>query len=123
MEPLMSSVSFSYDVPVALDSPPSTTDRLDPSSLRFRNLNNAASLKTRTLGPMPLQEFMDYYLPKRYTGDLSQLLSSRHAFKSVPTRAESVPTTCGALVSPLLYIPSHFNDLWPGSGIEPTHQI
>ncbi|RDX49876.1 hypothetical protein OH76DRAFT_1482696 [Lentinus brumalis] len=94
----MSSVSFSYDVPVALDSPLSTTDRLDPSSLRSRNLNNAASLKTRTLGPMPLQEFMDYYLPKRYTGDSSRLLSSRHAFKSVPTRAESMPTTCGALV-------------------------
>ncbi|RPD54650.1 hypothetical protein L226DRAFT_509635 [Lentinus tigrinus ALCF2SS1-7] len=92
---------FSYDVPVELDCSLSPTNCLDPSSVRSRNLNNAASLRSRTVGPMPVQDFIDFFLPQRYTGDLSRFLSSRHAFNSVPSHADSVPTACRALVAAL----------------------
>ncbi|KAH9889875.1 hypothetical protein C8Q73DRAFT_838269 [Cubamyces lactineus] len=54
-----------------------------------------------TVGPMPIEEFIDCFLPPMPPGRLSEILSSRRAFKMVPSAAPTPAEIYGPLLEAL----------------------
>ncbi|KAI0755814.1 hypothetical protein C8Q74DRAFT_1305524 [Fomes fomentarius] len=75
------------DTRMALDPMLSHTNGLDPSFAKSRNSNHVAELASCTLGPMPTQKFLDYFLPQEAPYDETHQLSSQYAFNSIPSSA------------------------------------
>ena len=88
-----------YDVPMALDSTFSHTRGLDPSSAMSRNDQHLTDCVDHLLGPMPPQQFIDYFLPWDVPGGRKGRLQSRNAFKDVPLSWDTVDDMYVQLVS------------------------
>ena len=89
-----------YNIPIALDPLVSQSNGLDPDFAKGRNSDHVLDLKSRTVGPMPMDEFLDYFLPIRFEVDETQRLSSTHAFSKVPPSAETPDEIYKPLVCP-----------------------
>ena len=88
-----------YNVPMALEESLTRTKGIGPELVRARNRKVVEDSKTYTLGPMPIHEFMGDFLKVPHPCDEVDLLSNRHAFSRVPTRARTVEGLCTYLVS------------------------
>nr|VWO95587.1 Uncharacterized protein [Ganoderma boninense] len=73
-----------YDVPLALDNTFSHTRGLDPRSAAARNDLHLHDCIDHLLGPMPPQQFLDFFLPWDVPSGRKGRLQSRNAFKDVP---------------------------------------
>lgn len=89
-----------YNVPMASNMS-SVTLGLDPEFALARNLQHLASFKHYSVGPMPVQQFMDTFLPDTST-DRTGYLHHGDAFTSVPAVAEWSANIYNPLVSLLL---------------------
>ncbi len=91
-----------YNVPMASDTSESpATHGLDPELALARNLQHLATFRHHSVGPMPMQEFTDAFLPSP-PDDRDGFLSSRDAFRSVPAEAQWPASICKPLVSDIL---------------------
>ncbi|KAJ8496247.1 hypothetical protein ONZ51_g1188 [Trametes cubensis] len=79
----MHSASPFYDAPMALDENLSGTYGLQPRLAMARLRRHVFNAKKHTLGPMPVERFIEEFLPPN-SGDSSGRLSSRNAFRTVP---------------------------------------
>ncbi|OSC97322.1 hypothetical protein PYCCODRAFT_1428549 [Trametes coccinea BRFM310] len=89
-----------YNVPMALDLDLSRTAGLEPLLAMARNRGHMHDIQRCTLGPVPVLEFLELFLPQ-FTEDRSALLSSRNAFNSVPSHAAGVAEIYKPLTSAL----------------------
>ncbi len=109
---------------MALDPMLLHTNGLDPSFAKSRNSNHVAQLASCTLGPMPPQQFLDYFLPQEAPYDETHRLSSRYAFNSIPSSANDPVDIYIPLVSVLTQARvSDITYLHSGQGIEPKDQV
>ncbi|KAI0350366.1 hypothetical protein OH77DRAFT_1431105 [Trametes cingulata] len=76
---------MTYNIPMALDIDLSRTEGLRPSLAYHRNRGRAAGAREYVLGPMPIDAFVDSFLPAGH--DRRGLLSPKNAFKAVPQSA------------------------------------
>ncbi|TFK87926.1 hypothetical protein K466DRAFT_490031, partial [Polyporus arcularius HHB13444] len=77
-----------YNAPMPQDMLGNTVG-LDANGALARNLKHLAESRQFTLGPMPVQDFLDEFLPESGHGGRGGMLSSEAAFSAVPTRGES----------------------------------
>ena len=77
-----------YDVPMALDDTLFRTDGLEPRLAMSRLRRHVSLAKTHTLGPMPVDQFLEEFLPPS-SEDPEDRLPSVNAFKDVPQSADS----------------------------------
>ncbi|KAI0326081.1 hypothetical protein GY45DRAFT_1374254 [Cubamyces sp. BRFM 1775] len=84
----MPSEQCAYNVPMALDPQTSRTQGLQPSLALARCKSHMQDARRFTLGPMPVEAFMDTFLQVACT-DRDDFLSPRNAFNAVPERADS----------------------------------
>lgn len=73
-----------YNIPLALDHTLLQTRGPDPHFAKSRNTNLLADCKRSIAGPMPVQQFIDHFLPLPSKDDRTDMLESFDAFKSVP---------------------------------------
>ncbi|OSC97321.1 hypothetical protein PYCCODRAFT_1440300 [Trametes coccinea BRFM310] len=85
---------------MALDPDTSRTAGLEPLLALARNRGHMHDIWRCTLGPMPVPEFLERFLPE-FAADRSALLSSRSAFVGVPSRADSIVEIYEPLTSAL----------------------
>ncbi len=73
---------------------------LDPNQAVARNLQHLAESRHFTLRHMPVQSFIDTFIPEQgLCDDRTRRLSSVNAFKAVPVAAESAEQIYHPLVS------------------------
>ncbi|KAI0694171.1 hypothetical protein C8T65DRAFT_57867 [Cerioporus squamosus] len=77
-----------YNAPMPQDMLGNTIG-LDTNGALARNLKHLAESRLFTLGPMPVQDFLDEFLPRRSDEGRGSMLSSEDAFSTVPTRGDS----------------------------------
>ncbi|KAH9912681.1 uncharacterized protein BXZ73DRAFT_107317 [Epithele typhae] len=78
-----------YNLPMNLEPTLSQTADLEPEHARLRAKGHVSDIMKEILGPMPLVEFIDHFLPAVPTADDHyRRLSSRDAFKHVPHQAK-----------------------------------
>ncbi|KAI0662100.1 hypothetical protein C8Q70DRAFT_909953 [Cubamyces menziesii] len=76
-----------YNIPMAYNDNHSHTRGLEPSGANARMRRHLRDSRSYTIGPMPVQSFIDEFLPSLPTGRKKDILSSRDAFKAVPASA------------------------------------
>ena len=84
---------------MALDYTLEHTRGLDSHHAKSRNLHMIDSSKTYTVGAMPVQEFLNDFLPLDHPVDHGPLLSHKRAFTTLPECAETVHEVHDPLVS------------------------
>ncbi|KAH9912676.1 uncharacterized protein BXZ73DRAFT_107312 [Epithele typhae] len=78
-----------YNLPMNIEPTLSQTADLEPEHARLRAKGHVSDIMNEILGPMPLFEFIDHFLPVVPTADdHSHRLPSRDAFKLVPYQAK-----------------------------------
>ncbi|KAI0357831.1 hypothetical protein OH77DRAFT_1305455 [Trametes cingulata] len=90
-----------YNAPLALNSDLSRTDGLEPDDPRiaWRRLEHYVRESIDCIvGPMPVQVFIDTFLPDRPDDMKAEVLTSKNAFKAVPTSG----ATPSAIYQPLI---------------------
>ena len=88
-KPLSTATLCVYDVPLALDSTTNEcTVAFDHRGAAARNKRNVQDSRQWTAGPMPVQQFLKYFL-RLDDHSSHERMSSRDAFRSVPPRADS----------------------------------
>ncbi len=92
-----------YNIPLALDHTHIHTHGLEPHFAKNRNANLLADCKRSIAGPMPVQQFMDHFLPLPSNDNRTNMLDSLDAFKSVPRCGVEASKIYEPLVSCLLY--------------------
>ncbi|KAI0330527.1 hypothetical protein GY45DRAFT_750263 [Cubamyces sp. BRFM 1775] len=85
--PLPGSGSCVYNIPMAYNDSHSHTRGLEPSDANARMRRHVRDSRSYTIGPMPVQSFIDEFLPPLPAGRMNVILSSRNAFKAVPSIA------------------------------------
>lgn len=75
---------------------------LDPDFALARNRQYLAGFRRHTVGPMPMQEFTDAFLPDA-SPDRTGCLSGENAFNLVPSEAEWTADITNPLVSAVVY--------------------
>ena len=90
-----------YNVPMASDMSPVTLG-LDPDFALARNRQHLAGFRRHTVGPMPMQEFTDTFLPDS-SPDRTGCLSGENAFNLVPSEADWTADITNPLVSAVVY--------------------
>ncbi|PIL30491.1 hypothetical protein GSI_07191 [Ganoderma sinense ZZ0214-1] len=90
-----------YNIPLALDHTLLQTQGPQPHFAKNRNTNLFADCHRSILGPMPVQEFVDHFLPPLAADDKSDMLETLDAFKSVPLSAVEAPDIYKPLVTAL----------------------
>ncbi|OSC97325.1 hypothetical protein PYCCODRAFT_1481381 [Trametes coccinea BRFM310] len=78
-----------YNAPMALDPDLPCTAGTEPLLALARIQGHMRGIRKCTLGPVPVPEFLETFVPQ-FTADRSALLSSRNAFNHMPSRADSV---------------------------------
>ena len=78
-----------YDFPMALGRERGTVKGFEPKGATLRNRRNVEDSRRWTVGPMPVQGFLDYFFPLRNDASAKEMLSSKRAFSSVPSRGEN----------------------------------
>ena len=89
---------YIHNVPMALDLETLRTQGLEPSLAMARNRAYMEDARQCTLGPMPVDTFIDTFL-KESSADRSDFLSPKKAFNAVPQRADSAAEIYDPLVS------------------------
>ena len=84
-----------YDVPLAVDPTTLRTRGLSPEHADERIKVHVKDARSYIVGPMPPNEFIGFL----NRSDTSAMSSSRHAFRSVPSRAATPSEICAPLVS------------------------
>lgn len=74
-----------YNTPMALDKTRSHTRGLDPAEGYSRNRRYVQDTRDCTVGPMPVQTFLNAFLPSVPVDKEKEVLSSKGAFKEVPS--------------------------------------
>lgn len=92
---------------MALDPSLSHTDGLDPDFGQNRNKQHVTEVLRRVLGPTPVDEFIDNFLPSPPSSDRSSILSARSAFKSIPPKVTRSAAIYEPLVSSILLLNFH----------------
>ena len=87
-----------YHMPIAVDRDSGTIKGVDPKGALFRNPRNVQDSRQWTVGPMPVQDFLDNFLPLHDDESVKGMLSSRNAFKSVPPLGSTPADICEPLV-------------------------
>ena len=95
----LSAVNPVYNVPTALSGSSHRTLGLEPERAMARNLQHLAATLHCTLGPMPINFFLDSFLPIAASQDCSGLSQSDGAFASVPFHAKRSSGITKPLVS------------------------
>ncbi|KAI0712056.1 hypothetical protein C8Q76DRAFT_733247 [Earliella scabrosa] len=92
-----------YNVPMALSQSMTHTRGLEPERGRSRNRRAVEDAKAYTVGPMPVQEFIDTFLPSPPSSSNATTYrrSSRRAFRPVPQRAATSAEINGPLLRSL----------------------
>ena len=90
-----------HQIPLAIDPDTSHTDGLDPRFATARCVRNFEACRKHILGPMPLKEFFDTFLHVLPDADITRRLSSKDAFRAVPSSADNVLDIWKPLVSRL----------------------
>ncbi|KAI9067440.1 hypothetical protein FKP32DRAFT_1643899 [Trametes sanguinea] len=116
----MSESSCVYNVPMALDFDLVRTAGLLPAFAVHRGKEHLQEARGFTLGPMPVQTFIDAFLPV-VTNDRRDMLSARNAFAAVPERAETVAQIYEPLITALSKRTKH-KSRCPGFVFEPTFE-
>ncbi|KAI1788469.1 hypothetical protein LXA43DRAFT_894557 [Ganoderma leucocontextum] len=93
--------SCAYNIPLALDHTLLQTRGPEPHFAKNRNTNLFADCKNSILGPMPVQQFIDHFLPPPAADDKSDMLETLDAFKSVPLRGVEASDIYKPLVTAL----------------------
>ena len=95
---------------MALDETLSHTRGMKPEAAKVRNRRRIQELMQTTVGPIPVQTFLDGFFPPSESLDQGRALSfGKHAFKLVPSHAATEEALCGPLVSSssvYIYVPS-----------------
>ena len=89
-----------HQIPLAIDLDTSHTDGLDPRFATARCVRNFEACRKHILGPMPPNEFLDTFLHALPDADTTRRLSSKDAFRAVPSSADDVLDIWKPLVSP-----------------------
>ena len=97
-------LSCAYNIPLALDHTLLETRGPEPHFAKNRNANLLGDCKASIFGPMPVQKFMDHFLPLAAAGEKSDMLESLDAFNSVPLRGAEASDIYMPLVSPSLLV-------------------
>lgn len=84
-----------YDTPMALNLELGHIKGMEPKGARSRYMQNVADSRDWTVGPMPVEDFINSFLGPR---DRGPMLSSRNAFASVPLH----PRTPAEMYEPLV---------------------
>ncbi len=92
-----------YDIPMALDSTLSRVKGLEPGGAPSRNRRHVEDSRQWTVGPMPVEEFLEYFLPLDEVPSMGRLASYR-AFNSIPPRADTPDDLYEPLVRKILLI-------------------
>lgn len=92
-----------YNVPMAHDLS-SHTIGLEPYDAKARNVQHLVQFRESTVGPMPVDLFLDTFLPHSST-ERKRMLSTKNAFKSVPPQSKDVTDISAPLVSAVLPFP------------------
>ena len=87
-----------YDVPMALDHTLVNITDLNPKGADARNNRIVGDSRNWTVGPMPVHEFMKYFVGSHRPISTEGMLSHTDAFKSVPQRA----VTAAEIYQPLV---------------------
>ena len=99
-----------YNAPMALDATLSHTRGMEPEATKVRNRRRIQEVMQATVGPIPVQTFMDGFFPLGESCNQDRAPSfDKHAFKLVPSHAATEEALCGPLVSSssvYIYIPS-----------------
>ncbi|KAI0324551.1 hypothetical protein GY45DRAFT_1331419 [Cubamyces sp. BRFM 1775] len=77
-----------YDLPVALDPELSCTQGLEPDVAIAHVKRRVLDSYNFTVGPMPVESFLEEFLPNTPPVDPGGRLSSKNAFMAIPPRAE-----------------------------------
>ena len=88
-----------YNVPTALSGSSHRTLGLEPEWAMARNLQHLAATRHCTLGPMPINFFLESFLPISASQDCSGLSQSDGVFASVPFHAKRSSGITKPLVS------------------------
>ena len=86
-----------YNIPLALDNSSLRTLGPDPEYARSRNASLLADCQRSIVGAMPVQEFIDYFLPVATEDDRTP--APRLTFESVPARGSEAADIYQPLVS------------------------
>ena len=86
-----------YNIPLALDNSSLRTLGPDPDYARSRNASLLADCQRSIVGAMPVQEFIDYFLPLATEDD--RIPAPRLTFESVPARGSEAADIYQPLVS------------------------
>ncbi|KAI0330530.1 hypothetical protein GY45DRAFT_750579 [Cubamyces sp. BRFM 1775] len=87
-----------YHVPMPIDDNHACTRDLNPSSGDARMRRHLQDSRRFTVGPMPVEQFIDRFLPPVPSERTFEILSSKRAFKDVPSGAP----TPAEIYNPLL---------------------
>ncbi|KAI9059515.1 hypothetical protein FKP32DRAFT_1634329 [Trametes sanguinea] len=117
----MSKQQCVYNVPMALDLDSSHTAGLDPLLALARNQGHIYDIQRCTVGPMPLSDFVETFLPQTTHGR-SACLSARNAFSEVPSRADSVAQTIDLWYTLALNKSTKLKSRCPGFMFTPTFE-
>ena len=101
--PVSQAQSCVYNIPLALDHTLLHTHGPVPHFAKNRNAHLIANCKQFIVGPMPAQQFIDYFLPPPLADDRSDMLASLDAFKSVPLRGIDASDIYNPLASSFFY--------------------
>ncbi|RDX42650.1 hypothetical protein OH76DRAFT_1488529 [Lentinus brumalis] len=80
-----------YDIPLAFEEGTTRIRGFEPQGAQSRHWRFVEESRKWTVGPMPVADFMRYFLASRQFISVKDMLPSRSAFKSVPARA-ATPT-------------------------------
>lgn len=90
-----------YNAPMALNATLSHTRGLEPEAAEARNRRQVQDLMKAIIGPIPVGDFLDGFLPRRKSWSKAPSCFNKHAFNVVPPQAATVEGICGPLVSVL----------------------
>ena len=79
-----------HQIPLAIELDTSRADDLNPRFATARCLQNFEACRKHILGPVPPNEFIDTFLQALPEADITCRLSSKDAFRAVPSSADHV---------------------------------
>ncbi|RDX42652.1 hypothetical protein OH76DRAFT_92714 [Lentinus brumalis] len=101
LAPTAASSRCVYDAPMALDATLSHTRGMEPEAAKARNHRQVQDLMKAIVGPIPVEAFLDGFLPRRKSWSKAPSHPRKHAFKVVPPNAATAEGICGPLMDAL----------------------
>ncbi|RDX42645.1 hypothetical protein OH76DRAFT_1488526 [Lentinus brumalis] len=92
---------------MALDVTLSHTRGMEPEAAKARNRRRVQDLMKAIVGPLPVEAFLDAFIPRRESWGKAPSLSRKHAFIAVPRHATTAEGICGPLLKALRKARTH----------------